>query len=214
MLGREASRPAGEANIESSSSVLSQGNSFLLCDQDWHRQLPPSALVFLACCWFYCVIFLPMGPIPDFFQKYLATSFSFPFWSPLCSGAAQGVMHCCWVTFADTLLTGTESHNDFLRWNFPLICVCLCLWMCCFLFFLGFRVMSQLYKLHHHHPDINSSYSRSGQPCCSCLRAGAEQFLMVSSQILDAQSRPIMSGNQGLSLQTATKYCGGSTQII
>lgn len=90
MLGRETSRPAGEANIESSSSVLSQGNSFLLCDQDWHRQLPPSALVFLACCWFYCVIFLPMGPIPDFFSKVFGNLFLIPilvasvFWG--CSG--------------------------------------------------------------------------------------------------------------------------------
>lgn len=127
-------------------------------------------------CLLYCVIFLPTGPIPDLFQKNLAISFSSPFGLPLCSGAARGVMRGCWVTFADTLLTGTESHNDFLRWNFPLIRVCLCLGMCCFLFFFGFRVMSQLYKLHHHHPDMNSSYPHSGQPCCSRLRLGLRSF--------------------------------------
>lgn len=31
--------------------------------------------------------------------------------------------------------------------------------------------MSQLYTLHQHHPDTNSSYSCFGQPCCWCLRA-------------------------------------------
>ena len=62
-------------------------------------------------CLFYCVIFLPTGPVPDLFQKYLAVSFSSPSrLLPLCSGAAGGVMHCCWVTFADTLLTGTQPR--------------------------------------------------------------------------------------------------------
>lgn len=103
----------------------SQRNSLLLCGQDWHRQLPPSVLVFLAVlvfCLFDCVISLPTGPIPDLFQKYLAISSS-PFWLPLCPVAARGVLHCCWVTFADTLLSGTGSHSDFLRWNSLLICV-------------------------------------------------------------------------------------------
>lgn len=66
-------------------------------------------------CLFYCAIFLPTGPTPDLFQKYLAVSFSSPFWLPLRFGTARGVVHYCWVTFADTLVTEAESHNDFLR---------------------------------------------------------------------------------------------------
>lgn len=80
------------------------------------------------------------------------------------------------------------------------LCVCVCGCVVSY-FSLSFMWYPSCPKLHHHHPDINSSYSHSRQPCCSYLRAGAVEFLIVLPQDFSTCFKPMVSWNQGLSLK-------------
>lgn len=93
-LSREGSRQGGEANIESDFTALPRETAFSsVARTGTGNFLPESWFSWQKL--FYWVIFLPMGPIPDLFQKYLAISFS-----SLCASVFWG---CSW---GDTLLLG------------------------------------------------------------------------------------------------------------
>lgn len=103
----------------------------------------------------------------------------------------------CGCSWGDALLLGDICRHVTVRNREPqrlpevklpanlCVCVCGCVVSC---FSLPFMWCPSCPKLHHHHPDINSSYSHSRQPCCSYFRA--VEFLKVLLQIWVLDSSP------------------------
>lgn len=175
----------------------SRRNSLLLCGQDWHRRLPPSVLVFLA---------KAVYSIASFFSQQAQSLTCFKsIWQSL-PHHPFGCLCALWLLVGWCISAGGHLQTHYCKeqgatW-FPEVklpanlCVCVATY-----FSLPFLWCPSCPKLHHRHPDINSSYSCSRQPCCSYLRAGAVEFLIVLPQIWVLDSSPWSPKNQGLSLK-------------
>lgn len=154
-----------------------QRNSLLLCGQHWHRQLPLSVLVFLAKAVYLIVSFFSQ-------QAQSLTCFKSIWQSP--PHHPLGCLCALWLLLGWCIAAGWHLQTHYCQeqgatW-FPEVklpanlCVCGCGCLASY-FSLPFMWCPSCPKLHHRHPDINSSYSHSRQPCCSYLRA--VEFLIV-----------------------------------